>query len=155
MAKISHMCVSPKSNINPKRLPSQPLVTVGSCAYLWRFPWLSLNQALLLEPMDIAFPGLWDRALGQMGEGKHIRTSSLPSEQIGSKVLGPERSRHRRVLSSLATWGHSLVSAIFKYILKQESDNQMAILFKSPQQTPDDVTGYHSSTVRASKDFFF
>lgn len=47
------------------------------------------------------------------------------------------------------------MSAIFKYILKQESDNQMAILFKSPQQTPDDVTGYHSSTVRASKDFFF
>lgn len=47
------------------------------------------------------------------------------------------------------------MSAIFNYIFKQKGSDNPMMVFKSPQQTPNDVTGYPSIIVRAHKDFFF
>lgn len=47
------------------------------------------------------------------------------------------------------------MSGIFNYIFKQKGSDNPMMVFKSPQQTPNDVTGYPSIIVRAHKDFFF
>lgn len=72
-----------------------------------------------------------------------------------SQILASGEGRHRHVQSSGATQRHRLGSAIAQYVVNGKELGNLASIFKSLEQTPDDISSRPCILAKTSKGSIF